>query len=322
VTRKAILILIPLAVVALAGAWVVAALTWNDQPSKPRPARFHITADGAPFADLYLSSLELALRQLRESDVSIGFGGHGTTPGFRRLCAGGIDMVAASRPIDAAERAACRRRGIHLESFAVAATGLAMVTPKDADVGGASLTRAQLRAILSLGSKIERWSQVPGGRFADRPLTYVGPEPSSPPSHHEILRESVLGGDAPRRPDVAAYDDVLALDAVARTEAGLAAVVFPFRRREEALRAFTVDGVAPTPETVASGRYPLSRPLILYVRRDAFGRGEITAFLARALRDGASFASQGGLVPAPAPVLAEGWRRANEVSSAVGRQSG
>jgi phosphate transport system substrate-binding protein len=322
VTKIAILVLIPLTVVVLAVVWLVAALTWDPQPDERTiPAGISITADGSPVGAPYLQSVARALRTRGESDVSVDFGASGTAAGLGRLCAGGIDIAAASRPIGAAERAACRRAGLRFETFRVASRGLVLVTRRDADVGGANLTRPQLRAIWSAGSTIERWSEVPGGRFADRPLALVGP--SSPPSHDDILGERVLRGDPPRRPRIVAEDDGMAIDAVEHAEAGLAAIGFAaFGRHEDALRAFAVDGVAPTPQTIASRRYPLAHPLILYVPRDAFGREEIRIFLARALRDGAGFASESGLVPAPAAVLAEGWQRVNEVSNEVARRRG
>ncbi|HJU38575.1 MAG TPA: substrate-binding domain-containing protein, partial [Tahibacter sp.] len=65
--------------------------------------------------------------------------------------------------------------------------------------------------------------------------------------------------------------------------------------------------VLPTPETVASGRYPLSRPLYLYFNRDTDGRpqGAAAGFLRFALGDEAqAIVTQQGFVALARDALA------------------
>ena len=61
-------------------------------------------------------------------------------------------------------------------------------------------------------------------------------------------------------------------------------------RTRTAVTSLEVDGgdgcVAPTPETIASGEYPMSRPLFIYVNTDeAASRPELAAFVDYYLSD-------------------------------------
>jgi phosphate transport system substrate-binding protein len=56
--------------------------------------------------------------------------------------------------------------------------------------------------------------------------------------------------------------------------------------------------VKPSPETVRSGTYsPLSRPLYVYVRTDAFARPEVRAFIDFYLQSAGELAADVGYVP-------------------------
>jgi phosphate transport system substrate-binding protein len=59
-------------------------------------------------------------------------------------------------------------------------------------------------------------------------------------------------------------------------------------------------GVAPTDETILSGKYsPLSRPLFLYVNKKSLDRPEVIAFLRFYLERGPSLVKEVHYIPLP-----------------------
>ena len=73
-----------------------------------------------------------------------------------------------------------------------------------------------------------------------------------------------------------------------------------------ALQALSVDGVAPTAETVAAGTYPLTRPLLLYSSAAILSdKPQVAAFLLYTLQHAEEVMSELGAFPADATALAE-----------------
>jgi len=243
-------------------------------------------------------------------DVNITVGTSGTGGGFERFCAGETDISDASRAIADDEIAACEAGGVTYQELRVASDGITNVTSSNADVGGDNLTLAQLKAIWAPDSKIDNWSDIPGGNFNDLPLTLAGPGSQS--GTYDFFNEEVLGEDAagetvtPRQDYTASEDDNVVVRAVQSAEAGLGYFGFTyFEENEDTLKAFSVDGVAPTTESITSGEYPLSRPLFIYVKDDALTRPEVAAFVRYYIENAVSLAEQTQFVPAPQDSLDE-----------------
>ena len=73
-----------------------------------------------------------------------------------------------------------------------------------------------------------------------------------------------------------------------------------------ALQALSVDGVAPTAETVATGTYPLTRPLLLYSSAAILSdKPQVAAFLLYTLQHAEEVMGELGAFPADATALAE-----------------
>ena len=204
-------------------------------------------------------------------DVNITVGTSGTGGGFERFCAGETDISDASRGIKDDEIAACEKGGVGYEELRVASDGITIVTSTGTDVGTDALTMAQLEAIWAPGSKIKNWKDIPGGGFADVPLTLAGPDSQS--GTYDFFNKEVLGEDAsgetvtPRQDYTASADDNVIVRAVQNGTGGLGYFGFSyFEENADTLKDFTVDGVEPTADTITDGSYPLSRPLFIYVK--------------------------------------------------------
>jgi phosphate transport system substrate-binding protein len=243
--------------------------------------------------------------------VNITVGTSGTGGGFERFCAGETDISDASRAIDPEEIQACEAGGVTYQELRVASDGITLVTSANADVGPQELTLQQLKAIWGPQSKIDNWSQIPGGNFNDVPLTLAGPGSQS--GTYDFFNEEVLGEDAagetiePRQDYTASEDDNVIVRAVESGEGTLGYFGFTYyEENADGLKLFSLNGVEPNAETITSGDYPLSRPLFIYVKDASLERPEVAAFARYYLENAISLAEQTQFVPAPQAALDEG----------------
>jgi phosphate transport system substrate-binding protein len=257
-----------------------------------------------------LSSAAAEAFAAENGDVNITVGTSGTGGGFERFCAGETDISDASRAIADDEIAACEAGGVTYKELRVASDGITIVTGANVDVGSDDITIDQLKAIWEPDSTIDNWSDIPGGTFTDAPLALAGPGSQS--GTYDFFNEEVLGEDAagetvtPRQDYTASEDDNVVVRAVQSAEAGLGYFGFTyFEENADTLKAFTVNGVEPTPETITAGDYPLSRPLFIYVKDDALARPEVAGFVRYYLENAVSLAEQTQFVPAPQDALDE-----------------
>lgn len=243
-------------------------------------------------------------------DVNITVGTSGTGGGFERFCAGETDISNASRGIKDDEVAACEAGGVEYEELRVASDGITVVTSASTDVGSDALTLEQLEAIWSPGSKIKNWKDIPGGQFGDVAMSLAGPDSQS--GTYDFFNEEVLGEDAsgevitPRQDYTASADDNVIVRAVQNGTGGLGYFGFTyFEENADSLKAFTLDGVEPTVESITDGSYPLSRPLFIYVKKTALERPEVKAFVRFYLENATPLAEDLQFVPAPQDALDE-----------------
>src|SRR5687768_12984439 len=94
--------------------------------------------------------------------VRVTAGVSGTGGGFKRFCAGEIDINDASRPITDSERELCKQQGIDFAEMEVAYDGIAMLTSPQ-NTWAECLTLAELKKIWEPGSTVKQWSQVRAG---------------------------------------------------------------------------------------------------------------------------------------------------------------
>jgi phosphate transport system substrate-binding protein len=123
----------------------------------------------------------------------------------------------------------------------------------------ASLSAAQLKALFT--GTVRNWKEV-GGK--DAPVELVTIKLSMGAGTTDFFREQVLEGAsfAPTR------EFSLLSDAAAYVAAHPAAISFgSLSAPAPGVRLLPVDGVAPTPESVRTADYLLSRPLVLVTRQ-------------------------------------------------------
>ncbi|MGH7503659.1 MAG: PstS family phosphate ABC transporter substrate-binding protein [Longimicrobiales bacterium] len=244
---------------------------------------------------------EFSIAHRGNATATVGMSGTGG--GFKRFCAGEIDVSNASRPITESERAQCEASGVAFTEIEVALDGLAVaVHPENTFVE--CLTVAELKRIWEPNSMVQRWSQVRSG-FPDEPLRLYGPGTNS--GTFDYFTEAIVGEARASRPDyTASEDDNVLVQGVEGDRFALGYFGYAYYiENADRLKAVGVDGgngcILPAPETVTSGQYaPLSRPLFIYVNNAALvARPAVREFVKFYLENAAELVPQVGYVALP-----------------------
>lgn len=231
----------------------------------------------------------------------------GTGGGFKLFCSGvgpgTPDMANASRRMKASEYDACMSKGVkEILELQIGFDGIVIANAK----GGATYNFKLEHMYLALSKDVLRrgefvknpyknWKEIGTGLASNRILVY-GPPPTS--GTRDAWNELGMEAGAARFPVLKALKDkdekkFKALSTTARedgawvdsgendnaivatlTKTPGAMGVFGYSFLEENMdkvKAATVDGVAPTAENIASGAYPLSRSLYVYVKKAHIG---------------------------------------------------
>ncbi len=244
--------------------------------------------------------------QIENPDVKVAVGFAGTGGGFEAFCQEETDIANASRAIEQEEAACLKKAGIDYTEFHVGVDGLAVVTHPDTDWVDC-MTFDQLKAIYEPGSKVASWSDVDPSWPAD-PIKIFGPDPDS--GTYDYFAEEVADPEADEpatRDDMTqSADDNVLVQGVQGEQGSLGYFGFAYyQENSDGLKLIDVEGeeagcVTPSPETVKSNEYPLSRPLYFYVANDAVAREEVTAFVEYWVTNAAEYATAVGYIESPA----------------------
>jgi phosphate transport system substrate-binding protein len=261
--------------------------------------------------------------------------GPGTGDGFAQFCDGESDISNASRPIGEEEIAACEEAGIPYVELKVAVDGISVIT-STANDAVSCLSFTDLYALLGPESQgFDTWSDADdladelaadlGEEFgavttpypdAALELTAPGEESGTYDSFLELVVEDIAEGreaePVARADYTASADDNVIIEGIAGSDGSLGWVGFAFyEENADTVKALEVDGgdgcVPPTPETIASTEYPISRDLYIYVYADRAAESETLAeFVDYYLSDdGIAAVEEAGYVPLTVEALEE-----------------
>ena len=243
--------------------------------------------------------------------VEYSVDGPGTGDGFALLCDGSIDIADASRAIDEDEIALCEEAGISYIELQVGIDGISVITSPN-NTAVTCLSFADLYALTGPESQgFDTWDAANGladeigsGDFGEvhtpypsqsLDITAPGEESGTYDSYVTFVIADLAearGADEATRPDYqGSADDNVIIENIGGSDGSLGWVGFAFAdENSDSVTSLEVDGgsgcVAPSPETIASGEYPMSRPLFIYVNaEEAAARPELAAFVDYYLSD-------------------------------------
>ncbi|NPA34543.1 MAG: PstS family phosphate ABC transporter substrate-binding protein [Chlorobi bacterium] len=242
--------------------------------------------------------------QLQNRGVKVKVSFSGTGGGFKKFLRGETHINNASRPIKESEKQAAAEKGIEYLEFEVGRDGITVVVNPQNDWVD-YLTVDELRKIWAPESQgvITSWAQVREG-FPDEKLSLYGPGTAS--GTFDFFTEAILGESGKSRGDyIASEDDNVLVQGVSGDKGGLGYFGYAYyEENKDKLKAVPIkadpesEPVLPTPETIRSGEYkPLSRPLYIYVRKDALKNPAVAEFVRFYLENVETLAPQVGFVP-------------------------
>lgn len=263
---------------------------------------------------------------LKKGKVHVTVGIAGTGGGFKRFCRGETDISNASRPITAAEIAACKAAGVNFIELPIAYDALTVVVnPKATWVD--QITVAELNKMWGPAAQgvVTKWNQV-NPKWPNQPFKLYGPGTDS--GTFDYFTEAVNGKQKSSRGDfTASEDDNVLVQGVAADVNALAyfgyAYYAPNAGKLKALKIVNKDGkpIAAAEASVLDGSYnPFSRPLFIYVNAANAKKPEVKEFVEFYLTSGAEYVKEVKYVPFVASAYATALKhfRDGRVGSVLG----
>jgi phosphate transport system substrate-binding protein len=264
----------------------------------------------------------------------------GTGGGIKMFCGGTgekfPDIANASRPMKKSEFQACQKAGVKdIVELKIGFDGIVVAVDKQGPDFNFKLEQLylgladqSLRGGQLVKQPYKNWNEVGQGLPKARILAY-GPPPTS--GTRDAFVELAMEGGAAKLPTLAKLkaDDEKKFKATVspmRTDGGWVdagendnAIVGTIEKTPNALGVFgfsfleenasrikgaSVNGVKPTPATIASGQYPLSRSLYIYVKKSQVGvtpglKEFVTEFVSDAATGRGGYLQGRGLIPLP-----------------------
>jgi len=233
----------------------------------------------------------------------------GTGGGLKEFCKGvgpdTIDIANASRAMKADEVEACKTAGVtEIQEVKIGYDGIVFAT----DAGNADLKLEPKDLYLALAAEVvvdgklvanpyKKWSEVNAALPDAEIAAYI---PGSKHGTREVFEEKVLAHGckdsgaqdvikaaisdakeqlakcvAVRKDGMAVdidgdYTETLARIAANKSGIGVFGLSF-YENNADKLKVATINGIVPSTETIASGEYPVSRPLFFYVKKAHLG---------------------------------------------------
>jgi phosphate transport system substrate-binding protein len=277
----------------------------GDSAGESPPARVRVAG-----SKLILPLVEAWGRQLAERGIVVEAQGRGSSTGPPALLVGRADVASMSHPMQRAELDAFRRRfDRNPTPIPVAIDAVAVVVHVSNPLE--RLTLPELDAIFSMtrycgsAASLSSWGDLGlSGEWAGRSIGLYGGDWSS--ATQAFMRTVALCGGL-FRTDVRAIPGGASLvKSIVESRYGIGYVSRARVTAEVKLLALARSGdepfLTPTRESVASGAYPLSRKLLLYVSppRDGEISPAVAAFIRHVLsKPGRAVVEQHGYVPPP-----------------------
>jgi phosphate transport system substrate-binding protein len=237
--------------------------------------------------------------------MRVTVGVSGTGGGFQKFLRGETDINNASRGIQPSEIETAEKNGIEYLRLSVAFDGLAVVVHPENDWVD-YFTVEELKTIWepSAQGDVTHWNDI-REEWPDRELHLFGPGVAS--GTYDYFTEAIVGQSGSSRGDfTASEDDNVLVQGVSTDQSSLGFFGLAyFEENAGKLKLVPVQNeegeiIEPSIETVSNNTYsPLSRPLFVYVRKEAAQRENVQKFINFYLDNAPELTRQIGYVPMP-----------------------
>lgn len=282
-----------------------------------------------PFASIVAEEFGQAFPEFETPVVASG----GSSDGLRQFCTGvgenTIDIANASRAIRGSEIEACAAAGVNdIREIRIGYDGIVFAS----QLTGPEFAFEPEHIFMAIGANLPEgmaqptmWNEIDPSLPAQRIMLAI---PASNHGTREVFEEKVLeagcehvhGGELDDDGCLALRQDTVIeiagdyTETLARLNAdndtvGVFGLSF-YDQNRDTLRVATMSGVTPSLETVASGEYPVSRPLFFYVKGEHIGvipglEEYVMFFLSDMMAGMGGRLEAAGMIPAPAAETAE-----------------
>lgn len=237
----------------------------------------------------------------------------GTSEGFRRFCAGELEIANASRPINDRELKACANKRIGFIELPLAFDAISVVV-HPSNTWAKEISNRELSRLWSRQAqgRIERWNQV-NSSWPGLPIKLCGPGKDS--GTYDYFNKAINGNSDNSRQDYSASEnDSVIASCIAQNSNALGYFGFShYKANQSRLKALAISAgtgkgagtgataVSPSILTVQQGRYqPLARPLFIYINDNALSSNrEVQRFSTFTVRNGLRIVEQAGDIPLP-----------------------
>lgn len=229
----------------------------------------------------------------------------GSTDGFRRFCRGQLEIANASRPINGRELKSCAASGVVFLELPIAFDALSVVVhPSNSWATQISLKQLSTLWSRQAQGRVNRWNQV-NAAWPNRPIQLCGPGADS--GTFDFFNKAVNGDAENSRSDYkASEDDNEIARCVSKNPTALGYFGFSYyQANRSSLRALPIGtgagAIPPSRSSVQAGKYPLARPLFLYINDRALSqRSDVQRFTSFTVRNGLRLVEKAGDIPLPA----------------------
>ena len=228
-------------------------------------------------------------------DVKVTVAESGTGGGMKKFVEGEIDIVNASRKIKDSELEQAKANGIDVLELVVANDGISVVVNSENDFA-TDLTKEELAHIFRNENPAKYWSDVREG-FPNELIKVYTPGTAS--GTFEFFTEVVNDEVKSQREDaILSEDDNVLVKGVSEDKYSIGYFGYSYyEANKDKINLVSIDGIAPSSETINDGTYLLSRPLFIYFDKNDLSKPEIQAFIEFYLTNAYELADDVQLVP-------------------------
>ena len=247
------------------------------------PAGSQVVVDGSSTVFRISKAAQEAYSE-DHSDADVIVNSSGTGGGFTKYLNNEIDIVDASRPAKAEEEAKAKSQGLDWLKFVVGYDGISVIIhPKNDFV--TELSVEQLARLWKPDSDVKTWKDLDPA-WPAREIKLYCPDDKS--GTFDFFTEAIVGKTGSQRKNVqASSDDNILVRGVAGDLDGIGYLGYAYyQANHDKLKVVPIKksadspAVAPTPETILAKSYsPLARPLFIYVKKSAYRRAPVAAFV-------------------------------------------